>query len=148
MNHKLNSLVAACLAVGSTAALALTNDEHKAEMEKVEATAKADKKACAAMKDNARDICKAEAKGREKIAKAELEQRFRPSPKNEADVKSAKANATYDVAKEKCEDQKGAAQATCKKEAKAAHESAKADMKAEKKAEKAVPAKAANANKG
>ena len=35
-----------------------------------------------------------------------------------------------------------------KKEAKAAHESAKADMKAEKKAEKAVPAKAANANKG
>lgn len=63
-------------------------------------------------------------------------------------MKSAKANATYDVAKEKCEDQKGAAQATCKKEAKAAHESAKADMKAEKKAEKAVPAKAANANKG
>lgn len=147
MNHKLNSLaVAACFAVSGSAALAVTNDKHKAEMEKVEANAKADKKACDAMKGNVKDICKAEAKGKEKIAKAELEQRYKPSPKNEAALKSAKANTTYDVAKEKCEDQKGAAQATCKKDAKAAHDSAKAEMKVEKAGP--APAKAANGNKG
>ena len=114
----------------------MTKDAHKAADEKIEAQYKTDKKACDGMKGNAKDICKAEAKGKEKVAKAELDAQYKPSAKADAKVTTAKADADYDVAKEKCDDQKGAAKSACKKEAKAAHDSAKAQAKAEKTADK------------
>jgi hypothetical protein len=40
-----------------------------------------------------------------------------------------KAEGEYEVAKEKCEDQQGAAIATCKKDAKASYDKAKASAK-------------------
>jgi hypothetical protein len=45
----------------------------------------------------------------------------------------AKADAAYDVAKEKCDDRKGNDKDVCVKEAKAAHTQATADAKANKK---------------
>jgi hypothetical protein len=45
----------------------------------------------------------------------------------------AKAEADYDVAKEKCDDQSGNAKDVCKKDAKAAFTSAKADAKSTRK---------------
>ena len=40
-----------------------------------------------------------------------------------------KAEGEYEVAKEKCEDQKGAAMAACKKDAKTAYDKVKADVR-------------------
>ena len=125
-----------CFAVTGTAfaadATGMTKDAHKAAHEKIEAQYKADKKACDGMKGNEKDVCKAEAKGKEKVAMAELEAQYKPSDKATAKVTTAKADADYDVAKEKCEDQKGDAKSACKKEAKAAHDAAKGQAKAEK----------------
>ena len=45
----------------------------------------------------------------------------------------AKAHGTYDVAKEKCEDQKGKEKSACKKQAKADEDKALADAKASRK---------------
>jgi hypothetical protein len=44
-----------------------------------------------------------------------------------------KAEAAYEVAKEKCEDQKGAEQSACKKQAKADKDKALASIKGSKK---------------
>jgi hypothetical protein len=49
---------------------------RKAEEERIEAQAKADKAKCDPMKGNAKDICQAEAKGKEKVAKAELDAKY------------------------------------------------------------------------
>lgn len=114
----------------AVAADAMSRDAYKSAKDKIEETAKADKKACLAMKDNAKDICQAEAKAKEKIAKAELDAQNKPGPKADEKVALMKAEGTYEVAKEKCEDQKGKAMASCKKDAKTAHDKAKSDIRA------------------
>ena len=82
------------------------------------------------MKDNARDICQAEAKAKEKIAKKELDWKKNPNEKNRMDYEKMKAEGAYEVAKEKCEDMKGAEESACKKQAKADEKKAIADAKA------------------
>ena len=108
----------------------ISNEEYKRAKDAVEAEAKAAKAKCKPMTGNARDICQAEAKANEKLAKKELDYKKNPNEKNRMDVAKMKVEATYEVAKEKCEDQKGDAQSACKKEAKATHDSAKAQAKA------------------
>jgi hypothetical protein len=137
MNKKLTRLALALafgLAGTAFAADTMTRDAYKAAKDGIEEQAKADKKACDAMQANAKDVCQAEAKAKEKIAKAELDARNRPGAKADEKVKLMKAEGVYEVAKEKCEDQKGAAMTACKKDAKVAHDKVKAEVKAEAKA--------------
>ncbi|RYF36543.1 MAG: hypothetical protein EOO25_20715, partial [Comamonadaceae bacterium] len=54
------------LAPAMAADAAMSKDAYKAEKEKIEAQYKADKKACDGMKANAKDVCGAEAKAKEK----------------------------------------------------------------------------------
>ena len=81
------------------------------------------------MNGNAKDVCEKEAKGKEKVAKAELDAKANPTERNQRKVQEAKAEAEYDVAKEKCDDMKGKEKSACQKEAKAQHDRAKAEMK-------------------
>ena len=113
-------------------AKAAASDEYRAQHDRIEADAKAAKEKCKAMDGNARDICQAEAKGTEKVAKKELDYKKNPNDKNRADVEKMKAEVAYEVAKEKCEDQKGAEQASCKKQAKAEKDRAIAAAKGKK----------------
>ena len=83
----------------------------------------------AALKANAKDICVKEAKGKEDVAKAELEAQYKPSPKATQKVAEARADAAYSVAKEKCDDLKGNEKDVCQKDAKAAQVKAKEDAK-------------------
>ena len=108
----------------------MTQDEYKAAKEKIEANYKADKAKCDGLKDNAKDVCQKEAKGKENVAKAELEQQYKPSDSNSRKVEEEKVKATYEVAKEKCDDQKGDAKSACEKQAKADETKGKADIKA------------------
>ena len=101
----------------------------KADEDRIEADAKAAKAKCGAMKDNAKDICQAEAKANEKVAKAELEQKYEPSDRHARKVEEMKAEGKYEVAKERCESNKDGASA-CKKQAKAEYDKEKADIKA------------------
>lgn len=126
------ALSATLLALGlSTAAQAqMPAADYKAAKDRIAATYKADKAACDALKDNAKDICTEEAKGKEKVAKAELEYNRTNLPKDQERLAVAKAEAAYEVAKERCDDRTGDDKSACKKEAKAAEERAKADAKA------------------
>ncbi|MFS2163797.1 hypothetical protein [Variovorax sp. Varisp62] len=107
--------------------------ELKAGRDKIAADYKADRAACDAMKDNAKDVCVEEAKGKEKIAKAELDQKLKPSDSNARKVAEAKVEAAYSIAKEKCDDQKGDAKSACVKQAKADEAKGMAEVKAMKK---------------
>lgn len=113
------------------------------EEERIEQQAKADKAKCDGMKANAKDICMAEAKGNEKVAKAELDAKY-ATDKVKADrkVQETKAEAAYEVAKQKCDDQKGEAKDACAKQARVDRDRAKG------KAEKTADAKPENAATG
>jgi hypothetical protein len=113
------------------------------EEERIEQQAKADKAKCDGMKDNAKDICMAEAKGKEKVAKAELDAKHaKDKTRAERKVRDAKAEATYEVAKQKCDDQKGEAKDACMKQARVERDRAKgkaekvADQKREQRTER------------
>ena len=114
----------------------ISGDEYKREKDRVEADAKAAKEACKGMKDNAKDVCEAEAKAKEKIAKKELDYKKNPNDKNMQDWEKMKVEAAYEVAKEKCEDQKGSDIVTCKRNAKDEEKRAIAALKADKKVAK------------
>jgi hypothetical protein len=124
--------IAAAVALAFGTAQAQTSSKHEmksAEKERIEADYKADKAKCDSMQGNAKDVCMKEAKGKENVAKAELNAKNNPSASNQRKVDQAKAKADYEVAKEKCDDQKGNEKSACQKEAKAAYDRAKADIK-------------------
>jgi hypothetical protein len=130
--------IAAGLAFSAGAtAQSMSKAEYKSGKDGIAAEYKSAKAACASMSGSARDgsrgtirrqICDAEAKGKKKVAKAELEARYAPSDKNRDAVRAAKAEADYSVAKEKCE-VAGNVKQVCMKEAKAAETRAVADVK-------------------
>jgi hypothetical protein len=119
-----------CLAM-STGALGGTmpKADYSAAKADISAKYKSETAACAAMTGNAKDICVLEAKGHEKVARAELEANDSPSVKHRYDVRIAKADAAYAVTKEKCDDLAGNAKDVCVKEANSGYVAAKADAK-------------------
>lgn len=136
----MNKLQLTAIAIVSTMALSfgaiaqsLSKDEYKASKDKIAADYKGAKTACKSLSGNANDICVAEAKGQENIAKAELEARYKPTAKNQSEVYIAKAEAGYALAKEKCDDLAGSAKDSCISDAKLAQANAKAAAKPQKK---------------
>ncbi len=127
------ALCGALMGGASIHAATMSNDEYKTTKDRIEAEYKDQKASCDKLKDNAKDVCREEAKGKEKVARAELEYNRTGDPKDSAKVALAKADAAYDVAKEKCDDRKGNDKDVCVKEAKAAHTQATVDAKANKK---------------
>jgi hypothetical protein len=105
----------------------LSKDELKRQNDRISADFKAQKQACDSRSGNAKDICMAEAKGHEKVAKAELDARDKGTAKSREDALAARADADYDVAKQRCDDLAGNTKDVCLKDAKAAQTKAKAN---------------------
>lgn len=119
----------AVLAAAQAAGPTMSKEEASAEKARIEADYKAQRTSCDSLSGNAKDICVEEAKGKEKVAKAELEYRRDASAKNQDEVAEARAEAQYAVAKERCDDLGGDRKDVCMKEAKAAKAKAEADAK-------------------
>ena len=121
---------ASCFAI-STGAIAATmsKDDYKAAKAQISTKYSADRDGCKSLSGNAKDICVEEAKGSQKIAKAELEAAYDPSVKHRYDVRITKVDSAYAVAKEKCDDLAGNAKDVCRKEAKSAFVAGQADAK-------------------
>lgn len=139
MRITLKPLAAALVAAGGLAfalpafaAGNMSGDAYKAEKDRIKAEYKADMKRCGSQSGNAKDICKAEAKGKEKAALADAEAAYKGTPKAQSDALVAHADAKYGVDKEKCDDLSGNAKDVCVKEAKAAYTKAKSDAKVKK----------------
>jgi len=101
---------------------------------KVDADAqyKIDKAACSSQSGNARDICLAQAKGKDKVAKADAQAAFENTAKARESARVAHAQADYDIAIQLCDDQAGNPKDVCVKEAKAELVKGKADAKVDR----------------
>jgi hypothetical protein len=126
--------MAAALAFAPWAqAITTSPADYKAGKTRISADYKTDKAACGSLKANAKDICVQEAKAKEKLAFAELEFAYTGKAADGTKVEVVKADGSYAVAKEKCDDLKGNDKDVCVKEAKAVHVKALADAKVPKK---------------
>ena len=130
------------LAIGltlSTGAMAesMSKKQYKSLDKSIDSQYKAAKKGCGSLSGNAEDICKAEAEGIRNTAKAELKYNYNPTNKALYKARAAKAEATYSVANQKCDDQEGNAGDVCQKEAKAAKVQEVAAAEAQMKTSKA-----------
>ena len=116
-------------ASGAFAAIAMSKPDYAAAKDRIAADYKADKVACAKFSANEKDICMEQAKGKDKVALAELEYSYSGKASDSNKIAVAKADATYAVAKEMCDDKAGNVKNVCVTEAKAAHTKALADAK-------------------
>jgi len=140
MHIKLLSITAAVALAFAGAAQAQTTTpsgkpsvdraQMKADRDKIEADYKAAKAQCSHMQGNAKEVCEADAKGKENVRKAELENKYEPSEAHARKVDEAKAEHEYKVTKEKCDLNKGKEESACEKEAKAKYEKDQANIKA------------------
>ena len=114
------------------ASASMSKDSYTMAKKNADAQYKTDKDACSSLSGNAKDICVAEAKGKDNIAKAEAEAAYKNTPKTRESARVAHAQATYNVAIEKCDDLAGNPKDVCVKEAKAALVRGKADAKVDR----------------
>ncbi|HEX6733901.1 MAG TPA: hypothetical protein VF096_03735 [Azonexus sp.] len=119
------------ISLGAFAQDGMPRAEYKVGKERIEANFKTAKEACDSLAGNQKDICVAEAKGDRNVALAELEARYKPGEKARYNIQAAKAEAVYEVAKERCDDQSGNAKDVCVKQAKADEKTAKAEAEAQ-----------------
>ena len=129
------TILALGLSLGAMAQAAdtMSRAEVKDAKAKIEADYKAALQPCDSLTGNPKKVCKVEAKGNRKTALAALDARNDPTPKHQQQAAEAKAEAAYDLAHQKCQEQTGNAKDVCIKEAKAAEVAAKADAKAQMK---------------
>ena len=82
------TLLATAMSPSFASAAPMSKVEYSAAKTRISADYKADQKLCTALKANAKDICSAEAKGKEKVALAELEFGYtgKPADSNKARV--------------------------------------------------------------
>jgi hypothetical protein len=110
----------------------MSKDAYAQAKTNADAQYKIDNDACSTRSGNAKDICVAEAKGKEAVAKADAEAAYENTPKAREAARVAHAQAKYGVAIEKCDDLAGNPKDVCVKEAKAALVTGKADAKVDR----------------
>lgn len=129
----LAAAIGLAFAAAAFAGTTMSKSEHSAAKGSISAGYKSDKAGCDPLAGNGKDICMAEARGREKVALAQLQAAYEPSEKAGYEVRIAMAQAAYSVAKEKCDDRAGNAKDVCRKEAASAHTAATVDAKTQMK---------------
>jgi hypothetical protein len=102
----ISSAAALVLAAAAGAGLAVDQgprqDGYQAALARIDQQRRKDDAGCTRLKDNALEVCKLQAEGREKVARAQLQAQRKPSPDAEKAVKRAKAEADYRVARQRC----------------------------------------------
>jgi hypothetical protein len=141
---------AAASTMAPVAVTPISKDAYDMAIKNADTQAKLDKDVCSSRTANAKDICLAEANGKEKVAKADAEAAYKNTPKAREEMRDARAEATYAVAKQKCDALAGNPKDVCVKEADAVQVKAKADAKVDRVAadtRQDSAAKQADANK-
>ena len=130
---KTSLLLLGLLSLPAAFAVAPSKADQDATKARISADYKADKAACDSFSGNAKDICVEQAKGKENIARAELEANYSGKAADFNKLEVVKADASYAIAKEMCDDKGGNAKDVCVAEAKSSHTKALADAKLGKK---------------
>ena len=123
------ALAVLAFAGGPALGAGMSKQDYQAAKKRIAAEYQAERQKCGARHGNAFDLCFAHALGARDVAKAELEAAYKPSPRTNYDAAIARAKAAYAVAKEKCDDERGAEKKACIKDAKDSLERARAEAK-------------------
>ena len=107
----------------------MSKAQYKAAREHISDQYKKDRAAYKAMTGNPKHVWIEEAKGRERIAEAELKASYSPSDQHRHDLSRARIETAHAVARETCDSLSGSARAVCRNEAKGAYLAAKAEAK-------------------
>lgn len=113
-------------------------DELNAGRARADAGLIAEQAACDQLVGNARDTCRERARGKERVAKAELDLAHTGSRRAQDKVAVTKLDAAYDLARTQCNDQSGAAKTTCTKQAQAARDKGEAALRRQQRERDAV----------
>ena len=125
--------IAALFAASTSFSATMTRAEVSAAKDRISAEFKADKASCDKFTGNEKDVCQAQAKGKEKVARAELDYNHTGKLADSTKIAVAKSDAAYAVAKEMCDDKGSNAKDVCVAEAKASHTKSLAEAKMNKK---------------
>jgi hypothetical protein len=120
------------MVTSKTASTPLSKDAYETAKANADAQYKTDKNACSSLSGNAKDICDAQAKGKDAVAKADADAAYTNTPKSRESARVALAQANYNVAIEKCDDLAGNGKDVCVKEAKSGLVKGKADAKVDR----------------
>ena len=104
----------------------------------IKATYQAERENCGTLAGNARDICVEQAKGREAVALAQLQYNYTGKAADEQKLYTARAEARFELAKERCDDLGGDAKDVCLRQARTEHEKAQAEIRLAKKVTSAI----------
>ena len=126
---RLSLVMAGLLALPLAHAANMSKGDYNSTKARITAQYKAERSACATQSANAKDICQEQASAKQKVALAELEYGYSAKPADKTKVLVAKAESSYAVAKERCDDLDGNAKDVCVQEAKAAEQKALSDAK-------------------
>ena len=121
------ALIMAILPVAATVSAA--EPTYVAELDRIEADFRVARERCDDVRGHLGNVCVAEARAVRRIAKAELEARGKGTPKSWYDARIARAEAEFEVAKERCGERAGHAREQCIAEARAAEARAKANAR-------------------
>lgn len=142
LQHCKTGIATAALALFATTGAFAAGTMSKAEMnsakDRIAADYKAEKAMCDKFSSNEKDVCLEQAKGKERVARAELTWKDTGLAKDANKLAVAKADANYEVAKEMCDDKAGNVKDVCVTEAKATHTKALSEAKMDKKIVSAV----------
>ena len=144
--HKLIRLAIAVCCAASAGAMAapgnkalegrsevvLSRPAYEAAKKRIEAQSRVDRQACKRLKGERREVCDAQAKGKEDAALAKLEARWKRTPEAIQEAKEVTADANYRVAREECEALQGDARDRCIDAAKAGREAGIRQARVEK----------------
>lgn len=128
-------LAVACLLAlwGGGPAMAATHlssvDEFNAGVARADAELLADRAACDKLAGNLRDVCREQARGKELVAKAELDLAHTGTRKSQDKLTTVRMDTAYNVARTQCNDKTGTAKTQCTREAQTARAKAQADLK-------------------
>lgn len=128
----IGALVLSAAAFGISAAVdsprtLMSPVDYSAARKGIEADVQMTVAKCADLEDQARDLCKAEARASERIRKADLEADYRGTVAAAADARLARAKARYDVARVKCGGEHGEGKISCLRSARAEKSKALSD---------------------
>jgi hypothetical protein len=129
---RLLSLVCASAALSLAPLAAFANVDKKVEEARIEAAYKASRTGCDVLSGNAKDICVADAKGQRAVAEADLKYRLTNDAADMRKLHLARAEASYEVAIERCDDKGGNEKDICRQQAKAERTAAEAEAKQHK----------------
>jgi hypothetical protein len=122
-------ILAAMLGLPLAHATTLSSADYDAAKTRISADYKIDEARCDALAGTAKSVCGEEAKGTEKIARADLEYSHSGTPHDQNQAQIVRADSAFAIAKEKCARQAGNDKEVCVQEAKGAQTKAMSDIK-------------------